>query len=137
MALSKTQVIGRLTKDPEVKTLNINGEETQVANFTVACDEDFGDGTDFYDVVAWRQLATTVGNYMKKGRLVYVEGRTKTRTYPITKEGVEFTGRSTEIRASRVDFLDKAPTANQGTPDTQAANTQPAQTTQSTDPAPF
>lgn len=134
MALSKTMVIGRLTKDPEVKTIQINGEDTQVANFSVAVDEDFGDSTDFYDVVAWRQLAGTVGKFLTKGRLVYVEGRTKTRTYPITKDGVEFTGRSTEIRATKIDFLDKAPTATQGTTNTQPTE-QPA--TQNAGPAPF
>jgi single-strand DNA-binding protein len=134
MSLSRTEFIGRLTKDPEVKTIQINGQETQVANFTVAVDEDFGEGTDFYDVVAWRQLADNVGKFLGKGRLVYVEGRTKQRTYPITKDGVEFTGRAIEVRANKVQFLDKAGDTGQGgQTQAPAQNTAPA----NNGPAPF
>lgn len=136
MSLSRTEFIGRLTKDPEVKTIQINGQDTTVANFTVAVDEDFGEGTDFYDVVAWRQLADNVGKFLGKGRLVYVDGRTKVRSYPITKDGVEFTGRAVEVRANKVQFLDKAGDTGQAQGG-QAPATQQQQTPQTTGPAPF
>lgn len=108
-SLSKSQYIGRLTRDPELKKVQINGAEVAVVNFTIAVDEEVGQGTDFYNIVAWRGLAETVGKFMTKGRLVYVEGRSKTRKYLVTKEGVEFDNYVTETHATRVEFLDRAP----------------------------
>lgn len=135
MSVSKTYFIGRLTKDPELKYIKVKGEDTAVCNFTVAVDEDFGDETDFIDVVVWRKPAENAAKFLGKGRLVYVEGRLKQRTYPVTKEGVEFNGRSTEVRADKVQYLDKAPDAGQGQTGGQAAPyTAPAT---NSGPAPF
>lgn len=114
--LNRQTVIGRLTRDPEVKEVTVRGEKTWVANFSVASDEDRGQGTDYVNVVCWRQLAENVGKYLTKGRLVYVEGRPKTRSYPVKKDGVEFQNYVTEINADRVDFLDKADGTQKDTP---------------------
>ena len=75
--------IGRLTRDPELKTTP-NG--TAVATFTVAVDRDFKDQngekeTDFINVVAWRGLADICGKYFHKGNMVAVQGRLQIRTY--------------------------------------------------------
>jgi single-strand DNA-binding protein len=114
-SLSKSIYIGRLTRDPEFKRVTIKGEEVSVANFTIAVDKEVGEGADFYNIVVWRTLADTVGRYLNKGRLIYVEGRTSTRSYNVTKEGVEFQNYVSETHATKVEFLDKAP--QQGTQD--------------------
>ena len=111
MSLSKTTVIGRLTKAPEVREVQVGGQPQSVANFSVAVDRDFGEGTDFYDVVVWRKLAENVGKFLGKGRLVYVEGRMQKRTYTAKLPGTdtEYPRDVWEINADKVQFLDKAP----------------------------
>jgi single-strand DNA-binding protein len=126
MSLSKHCFIGRLTKDPEVKIVKINGEDVSVANFTVAVDEDGASKeTDFYDVVAWRGLAENVGKFLGKGRLVYVEGRPKRRSYDKDVNGTAVKIYVYETRATTVQFLDRGETAP-----AQAQATQPAQAAQ-------
>lgn len=116
MSLAKTSAIGRLTKDPEVRTVKVGGQDTAVANFSIACDRDFGEGTDFYDVVVWRKTAENVGKFLGKGRLVYVEGRFQKRTYEATLPGTDtkYPRDVWELHSDRVQFLDKAPEGNQG-----------------------
>jgi single-strand DNA-binding protein len=115
MSLSKTMVIGRLTKDPDVREINGQNGPQKVANFAVACDRDFGEGTDFYDVVVWRKLAENVERFLGKGRLVYVEGRMQKRTYTAkTPEGAEYPRDVWEIQADKVQFLDRGDNAGQG-----------------------
>jgi single-strand DNA-binding protein len=115
MSLSKTSIIGRLTRDPEVK--QIGNDNIHVANFTVAVDRDFGEGTDFYDVVAWRKLGENVGRFLGKGRLVYVDGRMQKRNYEATVPGtdVKYSRDVWEIQADKVQFLDKGGNDNNET----------------------
>ena len=109
MSLSKTMIIGRLTKDPDVREINSQNGPQKVANFTIACDRDFGEGTDFYDVVVWRKTAENVERFLGKGRLVYVEGRMQKRTYTAkTAEGHEYPRDVWELQADKVQFLDRA-----------------------------
>lgn len=139
MSLSRTQIIGRLTRDPEVK--QIGQDNISVANFAVAVDRDFGEGTDFYDIVAWRKQAENVGKFLGKGRLVYVDGRMQKRTYTAkTPEGVEYPRDVWEIHADKVQFLDKGD--NAGAQTQAAPSGYPQQTGQQappaqTGPAPF
>jgi single-strand DNA-binding protein len=115
MSLSKTMVIGRLTKDPEVREINGQNGPQKVANFSVACDRDFGEGTDFYDVVVWRKTAENVERFLGKGRLVYVEGRMQKRTYTAkTAEGAEYPRDVWEIQGDKVQFLDRGDNQAQG-----------------------
>ncbi len=80
MDLNKVQLIGRLTRDPEVKT---TPGGSQVASFSVATgfswtDKESGqkkEQTEFHNVVAWRKLAEIIGQYLKKGSQIYNEGR--------------------------------------------------------------
>lgn len=138
MSLFKTSGIGRLTRDPEVKTITAKGEQQTVANFSVAIDRDFGEGTDFVDVVVWRKLAENVGKFLGKGRLVYVEGRMQKRTYTAkTPEGHEYPRDIWELNADKVQFLDKAPEANQSSGGYQQNNSAPAQTNNYSGNAPF
>ena len=83
MSLNKSIVMGRLTKDVEMRHTQTG---TAVASFTLAVDRDFKakDGTketDWIDVVAWRNTAEFVGKYFSKGRMAIVEGRLQTRNY--------------------------------------------------------
>lgn len=103
--LNKAILIGRLTKDPELR-YTPNG----VANctFTLAIDRPFtnqqGDReADFIPVVTWRQLAETCANYLRKGRLTAVEGRIQVRNYE-NNEGKRVY--VTEVIADNVRFLE-------------------------------
>lgn len=105
MSLNKTQIIGRLGQDPE---LRYTGSGTAVTNLSIATDESYTqDGkeveqTEWHSVTCWAGLAETVNEYLEKGRRVYVEGSLKTREWE-DKDGNQ--RYSTEIHADRVDFL--------------------------------
>jgi len=83
--INKVILVGNLGQDPEVRTLE-NG--TKVAKFSVATNENYQDKsgewqtiTEWHNVVAWRRLAETCENYLKKGGKVYVEGKLTTRKW--------------------------------------------------------
>ena len=102
--MNKVILIGNLTKDPEVRTIN-NG--TYVTTFSIAVNRKYKaqDGsqiTDFFDIVAWRQLAELCGKYLEKGRKVGIVGELQTRSYE-AKDGTK--RYVTEIVASEVEFL--------------------------------
>jgi single-strand DNA-binding protein len=85
MDLNKVMIIGRLTRDPEIRTTP-NG--ANVASFSVATGFTWTDQqgqkkeqTEFHNVVAWRKLADIIGQYLKKGSQVYIEGRLATRSW--------------------------------------------------------
>lgn len=85
MDLNKVMIIGRLTRDPEIRTTP-NG--ANVASFAVATSFNWTDAqgqkkeiTEFHNVVAWRKLADIIGQYLKKGSQVYLEGRLQTRNW--------------------------------------------------------
>lgn len=81
--LNKIVVMGRLTRDPE---LRYTKSQTPVASFTLAVDRDYvQDGasreTDFIDCVAWRGTAEFVSNYFRKGSMAVVSGRLQIREW--------------------------------------------------------
>lgn len=81
--LNDIKVMGRLTKDPELRQTP-NG--TAVAGFTLAVDRDYRDQqgnrpTDFFDIVCWKGTAELASKYLTKGRLIVVSGRLETRDY--------------------------------------------------------
>lgn len=83
MSLNKAIIMGRLTKDPE---LRYTQSGKPVASITLAVDRDFKaqDGsraTDFIPVVAWDKQAELLHNYFAKGRMAIVEGRLQVRDY--------------------------------------------------------
>ncbi|MDA8352510.1 MAG: single-stranded DNA-binding protein [Firmicutes bacterium] len=104
--LNRVVLIGRLTWDPELR-YTPNG--VAVTSFRLAVDRPFTNQrgereTDFIDIVVWRQLAETVANYMKKGRLVAVEGRLQVRSFE-NNEGRRI--RVSEVVGDNVRFLDR------------------------------
>lgn len=85
MYLNKVQLYGNLTRDPEIKALP-SGQ--QVANFAIATNRSFKnkegqrqEQTEFHNVVAFGRTAEVIGQYLKKGRPIFVEGRLQTRTW--------------------------------------------------------
>ena len=83
--LNKVTLIGNLGKDPAVNVLD---GHVAVAKFSLATSESFRDksgqlhtSTDWHTVVLWRGLAELAQSYLRRGSLVYVEGKLKTRHY--------------------------------------------------------
>lgn len=76
--LNKAILMGRLTKDPELRRTQSN---LPVATFTLAVDRGGERGTDFLTIVAWNGTAEFVSKWLRKGALVAVDGRIQTRQY--------------------------------------------------------
>ncbi len=96
-------LIGRLTRDPELRYIAGNG--TPVASFTVAVDREYSKEkiTDFIDVQVWGKQAENCANYIGKGSLVGVQGSLQIDTYK-TQTGE--TRKAARVNANRVQFLD-------------------------------
>lgn len=104
--LNKVILIGRLTRDPEVRYTQ-SGKA--VTTFDLAVDRSVANAqgqreTDFIPIVTWGKLAETCGNYLNKGRLVAVDGRLQIRSYE-TQDGQK--RRVAEVVADGVRFLDR------------------------------
>jgi single-strand DNA-binding protein len=120
-SLNKVMLIGRLTRDPEMR-YTPSGQP--VTSFSIAtnryasgADGDRREFTDYHNIVAWnigkRALAEHVANYTKKGALVYVEGRLQTRSW----EGQDGQKRkATEVVANDVQFLESRGASGEGHP---------------------
>ncbi|MGH8013747.1 MAG: single-stranded DNA-binding protein [Candidatus Binataceae bacterium] len=107
MAVNKAILVGNLGRDPEVRYLP-SGQT--VANFTLATSDSYTDRsgarqerTDWHNIVVYGKQAELCGQYLKKGRQVYIEGRISNRQYE-AKDGSGKRYRS-EIVAQRVQFL--------------------------------
>lgn len=103
--LNKVFIMGRLTRDPELRRTNSG---TAVTSFTLAVDRDFknADGTketDFIDCVAWRSTAEFAAKYFTKGRMAVVEGKLQIRDWQ-DKDGNK--RRNAEVIADNVYFGD-------------------------------
>ena len=92
--LNKVTLIGRLGRDPETRYLP-NGDA--VCNFSIATFESWKDQsgqkqerTEWHNIVLYRKLAEIAGQYLKKGNLIYLEGKIQSRKYT-DKQGVERT----------------------------------------------
>lgn len=103
--MNKVVLIGRLTKDPELRFTPGNG--TAVASFTLAVDRRFKkegqQEADFVPIVVWGKQAESTANYMSKGKLMGVSGRIQTRSYD-AKDGTK--RYVTEVVADEVQFLE-------------------------------
>jgi single-strand DNA-binding protein len=104
-SVNKVILVGNLGRDPEVRYMP-NGEA--VANFSIATTDTWKDKsgvkqekTEWHNIVMYRRLAEIAGEYLKKGRPVYVEGRLQTRKWE--KDGV--TRYTTEIVADQMQML--------------------------------
>lgn len=91
--LNKVILIGRLGKDPE---LRYTPSGAPVASFTIATNESYkgkdgkvNESTDWHRIVVWNKLAEICGQYLKKGSLVCIEGKIKTRSYDDKETGAK------------------------------------------------
>ncbi|WP_293932612.1 single-stranded DNA-binding protein [Sphingobacterium sp. UBA6645] len=109
--VNKVILVGHLGKDPEIRYLEGN---VSVASFPLATSETFSkDGkrieqTEWHNIVLWRGLADVAGKYLSKGKLVYIEGKLRTRSYE-DKEGIrryttEIVAESFNLLGRRSDF---------------------------------
>ena len=112
--LNKVLLIGRLGSDPE---LRYTADGVPVATFNVATSETYKDKggakqekTEWHRVVAWRKLGEIAGEYLKKGKLVYIEGKIQSRDYE-GKDGIK--RKTFEIIASEMKMLGSAGEARQ------------------------
>jgi len=102
--INRTILVGRITKDPELKMTQSN---IPVVSFTIAVNRQFTDASgerqaDFIQCVVWRNQAENLARYIKKGALLGIEGRIQTRQYEV--ENV--TKYVTEVVCDSVQFLE-------------------------------
>jgi len=108
-SVNKVILVGNLTRDPELKQVT-NGQS--IVTFGLATNREWVVGNEkkslaeYHNIAAWGTLAEICGKYLKKGKLVYVEGYLKTRSWD-SPEGVKIF--RTEIVATDMIMLDKKP----------------------------
>lgn len=97
-SMNLVTLVGRLGKDPELKTTT---SDKAVANFSVATSE-YGGGTEWHNIVVWGKPAENCASYLKKGSMVGISGRITTRSYEDKEGNKKYI---TEIVANNVEFL--------------------------------
>lgn len=107
--INKVILVGRLGKDPEIRS---TPSGTSVARFTVATDEKFTDRngekqerTEWHNITAWGKLGEICGQYLRKGKLVYIEGSIRTDSWDDKESGQK--KYRTEIVANTMKMLDR------------------------------
>ena len=109
--MNKVFLIGRLTKDPE---LRYTGSNTAVATFSLAVNRNFSNQqgereADFINIVVWRKQAENVKNYLTQGSQVAIDGRIQTRSYDDNNGQKRYV---TEVVADNVEFLGSKNSSN-------------------------
>jgi len=106
MSVNKVILVGNLGKDPEVRYTQTG---SAVANFSIATSEQWNDRdgkkqerTEWHNIVVWGKQAEHCGQYLSKGRQVYIEGSIRTRSYDDKSGNKRYI---TEIIAQRIQFL--------------------------------
>lgn len=101
--MNQLTIIGNLVREPE---LSETAGGTAVCRMTVAVNRSHGaDGTDFFNVTAWRGLAETCAKYLRKGKKVCVVGSIQFRNYE-DREGIKRT--AADVMAQEIEFLSPA-----------------------------
>ena len=119
--LNKAILVGRLTRDPELKSTT-NGNS--VLNFTVAITRKFKDAngerqSDFINCVAFRQTAEFISNYFKKGNMISVDGTIQTRTWDDNEGKRHYV---TEVVVNDAGFVESKREMDQGASAREAAS---------------
>ena len=125
-SLNKVLLIGNLGKDPEVRYTTSG---TAVASFSLATSEKFKnkggeweERTEWHNVTLWDRLAEIAGEYLGKGKTVYIEGRLQTRKWQ-DKEGKD--RYTTEIVGEKMQMLSKKDTGRDSDPEPTASSNRP------------
>lgn len=129
MGLNHIVLMGRLTRDPELRHTQ---QGTAVASFSLAVDRPGQNKvTDFIDIVAWRNTADFVATYFTKGRMAVVEGRLQIRDWT-DRDGTK--RRTAEVVADNVYFADSRRDDDAGAPASRPAATAQTYGNQFTEP---
>ncbi len=109
--MNKVFLIGRLTRDPE---LRYTGSNTAVATFSLAVNRNFSNQNgereaDFINIVVWRKQAENVKNFLTQGSQVAIDGRIQTRSYDDQNGQKRYV---TEVVADNVEFLGSKNSSN-------------------------
>ena len=107
MSLNRVVLVGRLVADPEMKYTPQGVPVTQmrIAVNRVTKNEQGEYESDFFNVTAWRRTAEFAANYLKKGRLISVDGRLKTRSW--VDQATQQKRNAVEIEADNIEGLDR------------------------------
>ena len=133
--MNKVFLIGRLTRDPE---LRYTGNNTAVATFSIAVNRNFSNAqgereADFINIVVWRKQAENVKNYLSQGSQVAIDGRIQTRSY----DGQDGQKRYvTEVVADNVEFLGTKNSSNAGSSSSKSAEPTPYDFAEPTEDSP-
>lgn len=138
-SLNKVILIGNLGQDPEAR---FTPQGTAVANLSVATNEswkdqsgEMQDRTEWHRIVMYGRMAETASEYMKKGQMVYVEGRLHTREW---EDQNQIKRKTTEIRCDNFTMLGRRSDAPQGiNPENPAPSSKPKPETDGDDDLPF
>jgi single-strand DNA-binding protein len=137
-SVNKVILVGRLGQDPEVR---FTQGGTAVANLRIATDETWKDQngerqqrTEWHTVVLWRRLAEICGQYLSKGRLVYIEGKLQTRSWQDREGNKRY---STEVQADNMVMLGGRSEEEQAPPVAQPAVAAASDSGTSDDDIPF
>jgi single-strand DNA-binding protein len=108
--INKVILLGHVGKDPELRHLD---NDRTVARFTLATSETYKNkngekvtNTEWHNIVAWRALAELAGKYIKKGSLLYIEGKIRTRSWDDKEGNKRYT---TEIDAESIQLVGRKP----------------------------
>lgn len=114
-SMNKVVLVGRLGQNPEQRA---TPSGTAVTNFSVATNEtyknqsgEYQDSTEWHRCVAFGKTAEYIGNFFTKGRLVYIDGRLRTRKWQDNNNATHYT---TEINVDTAMLLDRAPQQDGG-----------------------
>ena len=115
-SVNKVILVGRLGKDPEIRS---TPSGTSVAKFSLATDDRYTDKngekqerTEWHNITAWGKLAEICGQYLRKGKLVYIEGSIRTDSWDDKETGQK--KYRTEIVANQMQMLDRKGDENGG-----------------------
>ncbi len=115
-SVNKVILVGRLGKDPEIRS---TPGGTSVAKFSLATDDRYTDKngekqerTEWHNIVAWGKLAEICGQYLRKGKLIYIEGSIRTDTWDDKETGQK--RYRTDIVANQMQMLDRKGDENGG-----------------------
>ena len=108
--INNVVLVGRLTRDPELKKTQSG---VSFIRFTLAVNRSFKDDSgetqaDFINCIAWRAQAENLAKYMRQGSLIGVEGRIQTGSYE-TEQGIRYT---TDVVANNITFLESKGSQN-------------------------
>ncbi|SEW21591.1 single-strand binding protein [Ruminococcaceae bacterium KH2T8] len=111
--MNKVVLVGRLTKDPEIKNTS---SQVQFCNFTVAVDRRFKDQSgqrqaDFINCVAWRQTASFISSYFRKGSKIGIVGSLQSRSFDDNNGQRRYV---TEVVVDEAEFVESSGASKQG-----------------------